>query len=107
MYTNGTGKRPVVEVHRIGEREGYGSYLGDIWMDISNVADKVGIVSRELSQVARGEKKIATVPTDKASITIPLPGKPVGVSIPLLPLVAGIGVLAYMAFHHPTRGRRR
>jgi hypothetical protein len=107
MYAKGNGK---VEVHSFGE--GYGtSYLGEdgdnIFQKLANVAEKVGIVSRELSDVAKGDKKIATVPTDRASITFPLPGKPVGISVPLVPLIGGLGVLAYLAFNHNAPKRRR
>lgn len=77
---------------------GYGPYLGDIFDDISRMAQEAGIVSGEVAKVVRGEAKIATVPTDRATITVPIPGKPVAASIPLLPLAIGAGLLLFLAF---------
>jgi hypothetical protein len=84
---------------------GYGPYLGDssvynlgnIFDDIAKIAGKVGIVSNELSNVASGESNVATVPKDKAVLVVPLAGG-LSKSIPLMPLVLGVGVLAFLAF---------
>lgn len=76
---------------------GYGPYLGNIFDDLSKIASQVGVVSGELAKVASGEAKIATIPTNKASITIPLPNSQVGVAIPILPLAVGAGLLLYLA----------
>lgn len=80
---------------------GYGPYLGsnlgNIFDDITNVASKVGVVSSQLSKVKAGKAKLAVVPSDSASITIPIPGKPVGISVPLLPLALGAGALIWLA----------
>jgi len=78
--------------------DGYGPYLGNIFDDITKAATKVGVVSSQLSKVKAGKAKLAVVPTDVASITIPIPGKPVGFSLPILPLVLGAGLLTYLAF---------
>lgn len=82
---------------------GYGPYLGNIFDDISNIAAKVGVVSSQLAKVKAGKAKVAVVPTDRASLTIPIPGQPVGVSIPVLPLALGVGALAYLAFRRKRR----
>lgn len=69
--------------------------LGNIFDDIAKIAGKVGIVSNELADVAAGRSNIATVPTDRAVLTIPVPGSPVSASVPILPLAIGAGLLLY------------
>jgi hypothetical protein len=78
---------------------GYGGrYLGNIFDDIQKIAGKVGMVSGELSDVASGQKTVATIPTGYASLTIPVPGSPVSQAIPLWVLGVGAAGLLYLAF---------
>lgn len=77
---------------------GHGDYLGDIFSDIAKAAQKVGVVSGELSKVASGGATIATVPTGYASLTIPVPGSPVSQAIPLWVVGASAAALLYLAF---------
>lgn len=76
---------------------GYGPYLGDFFDDLSKAAEQVGAISKELQQVAQGERKVATFPPDQATVVVPVGGKPVALAIPLVPLVAGAAFLAYLA----------
>lgn len=95
------GESPVYNLAGVSE-SGYGPYLGNIFDDISKIAGQVGIVSKELSSVSAGKAKIATVPTDTATLTIPMAGTPVAASIPLWAIGLGAAGLLYLAF-----GRRR
>jgi hypothetical protein len=72
---------------------GYGPYLGNIFDDLSKVAQKVGVVSDKLSEVASGKTSIATIPRNQATITFPAGA--VSTSIPLWPLLIGAGALLY------------
>lgn len=83
---------------------GYGPYLGNFFdtiknfaTSVENVATKIGIASGQLSQVASGQANVATIPTNKATITIPTGNSGVGVSVPLVPLAIGAGVLLFLA----------
>lgn len=78
--------------------------LGGIFDDIAKFADKVGGIADtvsqagdELSQVQSGKKKVALIPTTGLSVTVPYPGKPYGINLPVVPLLAGVGLLAYLA----------
>ena len=74
--------------------------LGDIFDDINKIAGKVGGITdqvREItgqaSDVAAGRKKVAVIPTSGGFATIPVPGQPYGVTIPLMPILLGGGAL--------------
>ena len=92
----GLSGSPIYNLGEVSE-SGYGPYLGNIFDTLSKVASQVGIVSNELSKVSSGQAKIATVPTDRATITFPIPGSPVATSIPLVPLAIGAGLLLFFA----------
>lgn len=64
---------------------------------VGNVAQQVQYASGELSKVTSGQSSIATVPRDKAYLSIPIPGSPVAQAIPLLPLALGGGLLLFLA----------
>jgi hypothetical protein len=113
MYTGRIGYGAALP-YSLGERSnaadnlagvapsGHGVYLGNIFDELSKIAKQVGIASDELAKVADGKSKIATVPTDQATITFPVPGSPIATSIPLFPLLIGVGALIYFT----TRKRR-
>jgi hypothetical protein len=78
-------------------------YLGDLYDDIAriagqveSVASRVKYVGKEMSSVARGEKQVATIPSQGPYAAIPLPGSRVGVSVPLIPLLAGAAALVWL-----------
>lgn len=69
---------------------GYGPYLGENFFDkLQNIAQKVGAVAGELSDVREGNTKIATVDAHSPSLVFPVGGAPVAASIPLWMLAAG------------------
>lgn len=75
---------------------GYGPYLGNFFDDLAKIAGKVGTVSGKIAEVTSGESKVAVIPSGYSTITVPIPGQPVGVSIPILPLAIGAGLLLFM-----------
>lgn len=95
-FPTALGESPVYGLAEVSAA-GYGPYLGEgnFFDKLADIASKVGIVSEELSTVASGKAKIATIPTDRATITFPMAGTPIAASIPLLPLAIGAGVLLY------------
>lgn len=96
-YSLGERSNAVYDLGEVSPA-GYGPYLGDIFSDIAKVADKVGIVSTELSKVASGQSTIATVPRGYATVTIPAGGSPVSQAIPLWAIGLGAAGLLYLAF---------
>ncbi len=92
----GLAGSPIYNLGEVSE-SGYGPYLGNLFDDIARVAQEVGVASGELAKVAAGQAKIATVPTDRATLTFPVPGSPVATSISLLPLALGAGALLWFA----------
>lgn len=76
---------------------GYGPYLGDFWDDAASIAEKVGLVADQAQRVVKGEAKVALVPTDHATISLPIPGSYAAVSVPILPIALGVGLLAWFA----------
>lgn len=71
--------------------------LQSVAQKVGNVASQVQYASGELSKVSSGQASLATVPKDRAYISIPIPGSPVAQAVPLLPLAIGGGLLLYMA----------
>lgn len=83
-----------------GSMYGQPQLLGDIFDDINKIAGKVGGITDQIKQiaseagsVASGKKKVATIPTDGSYVTIPVPGQPYGMSLPLMPILFGGGAL--------------
>lgn len=95
-YSLGERSRAVYNLAEV-PASGYGPYLGNFWDDLAKAAEKVSTVSGEVSKVVSGQSKVATVPTGYASVTIPVPGQPVGVSVPVVPLMIGAGLLLFLA----------
>jgi hypothetical protein len=72
--------------------------IGDLLQDIANIANQVGASAEQIAKVQRGESKVAIVPADSISISIPVQGKPYSVTLPVVPVVIGVGLLVYFAF---------
>ena len=82
---------------------GFGPYLGENFFDkLQNIAQKVGAVAGELSDVREGNTKIATVDANSPSFVFPVGGSPVAASIPWWAILAGVGGIVLL-----TRRRRR
>lgn len=85
--------------------------LGDFFDDLTKFAGKVGDVAGkvkriggEVGDVASGKKQVYTAPAGSGSVFVPVPGKPYGVALPLLPILLGGGAL--LAVYLLSRGRR-
>ena len=75
-------------------------YLGDVYGDIlsaartvEEVAQTVQRVGEQVAQVGRGQKKVVLVEPGTATVSVPLPGRPFGVAIPLWAVGLGLAVL--------------
>lgn len=84
--------------------------LGDIFDTIASIAEKVAtgaakvdVVAQQAGQVAQGKKKVALIPTQGASFTLPVSGQMFGVTVPVMPLLIGAGVLAFFALRRKRR----
>lgn len=101
------GEREPGVVNNLAEvpASGYGPYLGNFFDDLKKIADKVGIVSSELSKVSSGQATVATIPTGYSSVTLPIGSSGVSTAIPLWVLGAGAAGLLFLAFR--PRSRRR
>jgi hypothetical protein len=74
--------------------------LGDIFADIKKIAGKVGAgagqveeIASQVSDVAAGKKKVALIPPTGGFATIPIPGQPYGITVPIMPILLGAGAL--------------
>lgn len=76
--------------------------MGDFWSDLQSAIATGQRVESEVRQVVTGQKKVATVPTGSASISIPVPGRDYAVTVPMVPLLLGGGLLALLLL----KGRR-
>lgn len=72
--------------------------LGNFFDDLQAFAAKIAVISGQASRIKEGDAKLAVVPTSGASVTFPVPGQPFGVTVPILPLAIGAGLLLFLAF---------
>lgn len=77
--------------------------LGDWLDDIQNAVTKAQVVKGEVEDITHGRTELATIPTDRPTITFPT-GKGVGLTIGIMPLVLGAAALLYLGIAR--RGRR-
>lgn len=77
--------------------------LSGFFDTIGKIAGKVGRVAGTVSQVATqgadveaGRSQVAVIPTGGSYATFGMPGQPYGASVPLLPVLLGVGVLAFL-----------
>lgn len=64
---------------------------------VGQAAGKVERVSAQLTDVESGKKKVALVPSEGATFSIPVPGQSYAATIPMWPLLAGGAVLLFLA----------
>src|SRR5262249_16093730 len=97
---------PYVEIGEHRPRSG----LAGFFDDLQKIAGQVGTVGQQVeeaaeqaSAVSSGQKRVAVVPTNSATLTVPIPGSQFAASVLLVPVLLGLGaVLLFLG----TRRRR-